>query len=249
MKRILILVIVTLLLIPLSVKAQSDKPSIQANLGIRGRWQTGNLNQLGLIPNAAILLQSENISLKINSSYQYLLVENFNPVNDFWTFSVLKWQTKRKIHPIIGANFGFAKSYKIKQSYSYGMGYEARLYEKSDKEYLYTGLLVGYMNFQFEHANSHTGAHMGLLLSSAIPVSDKIFMTIGLKSYHSLKEIDFWGGSSQIMLNYQFKKNLSLNISQDIVFNNQNEPGIKQLNTLMLFGVRYYLFANHKQSK
>jgi len=232
------------------LKAQVNETTVfQTEIGLRGRWQTGNLNQLGLIPSAQLLVEASKFSISINSSYQYLKVDGFNPVNDFWNFALFKANPKHTLHPILAANIGFARSYKINKSYTIGIGMGYNLRNKSSKDFVEMGVIAGYMDLEYENEKPHKSASFGLLLSTSFPIGENLHISNNLKTYHSSKDHTFWGGSNQIMLHYQLKENLSLNISQDLVFNNQNAGGIEKLNTLMLFGLQYRYTKNLNRSK
>ena len=105
-----------LLLSPLFISAQNDSLTTQVELGLRGRWQTGNLNQFVINPEARISLSKNSFSTTLNATYQYLSVEEFTAINDLWIYSEFNWQSHKKVFPLIASYYGFAASYKIDQS-------------------------------------------------------------------------------------------------------------------------------------
>ncbi len=229
-----------------SIAQVESKNSFTADIGIRGRWQTGNLNQLGLIPNANLQLKREKYSLQIRSKYQYLKVDGFNAINDFWTFSHFKLHPEKKIHPLFVTYYGYAKSYRIAHSFYSGLGLGINLRQKSKMDFIEIGFSTGFMNFQFEQRHAHKSTSLGFIFETSYPLGEKLFISNDLKSYHSIQKSAYWGASNQLTLHLQLKKNMDFNISQEIVFNNENAEGIKKLNTLLLFGIQYRFKTDQK---
>ena len=64
------------------VFAQQDSLRLQVALGLRGRWQTGNLNQLSLMPNGRVALSNATFKAEVATTYHFLKVNGFNAIND-----------------------------------------------------------------------------------------------------------------------------------------------------------------------
>lgn len=219
--------------------SQKDSLSVNAELGIRGRWQTGNLNQLGLNPDARLLLSNTKIALDFRASYQYLRVERFTAISDFWTSGLISYTPTRRFFPILAGYYGFAKSYKIDQSLFVGTGAGSNIINKSNRSFLQIHAFVGYFQFEFEEQDIHSTFAIGSIMKAAIPLGKPFHITWQLDTYHATFDSDLWGASNVIMINYQISKKLFLNLSHNTIFNNQSATNIKKVNTLMMFGIRY----------
>ena len=80
MKQLILLL--GLLLAALSGMAQNDSLEIRGEIGLRGRWQMGNLNQLAINPNARLELSKTAFNTRLNANYQFLSVGNFTIISD-----------------------------------------------------------------------------------------------------------------------------------------------------------------------
>ncbi len=219
--------------------AQTDSLLVQMELGINGRWQTGNLNQLGLNPNARIALSKSNFHTELNVNYQFLRVEGFTAISDFWGNHLLQIQPNRKFYPVLSTLYGFAKSYKINHSFVIGGGIGTHLFKKSPAFFLQINVVVGYLNMEFEGETAYSKPNLGTMLKGVFPIATKINMVWELQTYHPGFDTDLWGANNRLLLQYPISKSLSISIIHNIIFNNKTVADIKKTNTLMMFGIQY----------
>jgi hypothetical protein len=58
---------------------------VNTEIGIKGRRQTGNLNQLALNPTLKVVLYKKRFYTQLQGNYQYLNVNNYPFISDFWS--------------------------------------------------------------------------------------------------------------------------------------------------------------------
>lgn len=93
-----------------------DSLDYSTEIGMRGRWQTGTLNQLAINPRAFIKLKTQQNEFEFRADYQYLNVNNITVNSDLWTTALVQLNKKHRLFPSFITRYGFAKSYKIKQN-------------------------------------------------------------------------------------------------------------------------------------
>lgn len=238
MKEIIFLFILFLSMENLAI-GQSDSLIVNIEMGIRGRWQTGNLNQFALNPNARMIFSNQKFKTEFRADYQYLKVSGFVPVNDLWASWTYKYRPMRKTFPLIKAIGGFAKSYKIDHSFLAGGGAGINIIHKSPFQYLQFHAFAGYINFQFEREELYTSPAIGTTIESSFSIAPRMNIIWEIQSYHTTKDSSFWGGSNNILLIFKLSKILSFTINHNTIFNNNTIADIKNTNSLMLFGVQY----------
>lgn len=244
MKRVIVLSLFILLGWQ-SLRSQSDSLRIQLEVGLRGRWQSGNLNQLGLNPHGKLLLANSHQRSDWQATYQYLTVEGFAIISDFWLSGFHAFQPNKRIHPLAAVFTGFAKSYKITESLVSGVGAEVNIHQASAMNFLRMHLFAGYMHVTFQQELPHTALAIGSGLRSAFPLGKRLQVIWELDTYHSSKEVAFWGANHRLILLYPIFKGISFNLSHTTIFNNKTFPELKKTNTLMLFGIQF----NHSSIK
>ena len=220
---------------------QSDSLIMNIEMGIRGRWQTGNLNQLAINPNVRLVFSNQKFLTEFRADYQYLKVSGFVPVNDLWTSWTYKYRPKRKLFPLIRTIGGFAKSYKIDHSFLAGGGAGINILYKSPFQYLQFHAFAGYMDFQFEGENLYTSPTIGTTIQSSFSIAPRMNISWEIQSYHTTKDNSFWGGSNNVFFIFQLFKKLSFTINHNTIFNNKTIADIKNTNSLMLFGVQFQI--------
>ncbi len=216
-----------------------DALSINGNLTLRGRWQTGNLNQISLMPGGYFSLTKPSFFAELNTTYHFLRVNGFNVKNDLWNYALMQYQPGRRLFPSIHVIVGYAKSYRIDHSIIAGPGVGLNIHNKSGYNFFQVHIYGAYLDFQYEEQTNHSSLAMGTLLKSKIPLNKHVSFQWELSTYHSMQDRNYWGGGNLIILNFKVLKNLSLNITHQTYYNNQTTIDIKKTNTEMLFGIQY----------
>ncbi len=214
---------------------------IKGRLGLMGTWQTGNLDQLSVLPNGGISIVKNAYFAEFNASYHYLNVRGFNAINDFWTYGLFQHQPNHRVFPSIHTIMGFARSYKIEHSIVTGAGGGINVKKKSPDNFLQLHLYGSYLNFQYEMEGTHKAVAIGSLIRAMLPIKTHISLRWELSTFHSLWETNFWGGSNLLQLNISVLRNLSMNLSHQSYYNHQTAMDIENTNTEMLFGIQYQL--------
>ncbi|MGH1363994.1 MAG: DUF481 domain-containing protein [Calditrichia bacterium] len=235
---ILQVALASLLLTP-NAYSQPDSLSIAVEIGLKGRWQTGNLNQLAINPDASLVLSKAAFSSEVQASYQYLRVNGFVAISDFWTMGILRHRPNRTLFPMLATNYGFAKSYKIDHSFLIGPGVGINLYNNSPGDFLRVQVFAGYMNIKFESKDPHSTAAIGTISQSAFSISKRMNIAWDFQTYNPGLDAEYWGFNNRIIIHYMVIKNMSLNLGHTVIFNNKTVASIKKTNGLMLFGIQY----------
>jgi len=178
------LMIVNLLLTLNNVYAQTDTLKSSFETGVRGRWQTGNLDQLAINPNFNIEFSSNTFYSEIKADYKYLDVNGFIAIDDFWTHAIFKYHPNQRIYPIATINWGYSKSYRIKHSLISGVGAGINIYKGSQSNYLQTHVFVGHLNFSFQDKPAHTSLAFGTITKASFAVVKNIIFTSEIHTYH-----------------------------------------------------------------
>lgn len=242
------IIIITVLLVSssiCSVYAQKDTVAFKGDVALNGRMQTGNLSQLGLSPIANGWIGNQTSSLEAQALYQYLKVGGFNAVNDFWTRAVYRYKSDRTVFPVVAAYYGFAKSYKINNSFLGGVGAGVNVYKKSPTNYLQVHFVTGYFDINFDSLVRYRSHTLASIIKSVFPIDKKVSISWELQTYHPGLSGEYWGGSNMLMLRYKIAKGLSVNLSHRTQYNNKLVPGTKKTNTIMMWGIQY-VFNNYQ---
>ena len=221
-----------------------DSLSINGSVSLMGRWQTGNLNQISLMPNGRISLSNNSFYLELNSAYHFLKVDGFKAKNDLWTYGLFQYQPNNRIFPSLHTIMGFAKSYEIDHSIVMGAGGGVNIYKQSPDNFLQVHLYGALFNFQYKEEEPHKAIAIGSQIRARIPISRQINFRWELSGFYSTQDRTFWGGGNLLQLNFIILKNLMLNINHQTNYNNQTTPNIENTNTEMLFGIQYQFINN-----
>ena len=100
----------------------NDSLFVKGRLGLMGRWQTGNLNQISIMPNGNISFDKTDYYCELNATYQFIKVDGFKVKDDLWTYSLYQHQPNRLIFLSGHAIMGYARSYSIAYSTVVGIG-------------------------------------------------------------------------------------------------------------------------------
>ncbi|KAA3620985.1 MAG: DUF481 domain-containing protein [Bacteroidetes bacterium] len=217
-----------------------DSLIIRYNIGLLGRWQTGNLSQFGINPRAAINFFHSNFNGELNADYQFMKAGDFTLVNDFWVNGIYRHSPERKVFPMLAFYSGYAKSYKIDAAVTAGAGAGVNLFRISPFKYLQFHVFAGYLYFDFENESAHQSLGIGTITKAAFPVGKQLNVIWQLDTYNSGKDLPFWGGSNKFILQFKVTGALSFDVMHSILFNNKVAGGIEKTNTLMQFGIQYH---------
>ena len=238
MKNLLLLIS---LLIALHTKllAQTDSLKVSTEIGIKGRRQTGNLNQLALNPTLKVVLYKKRFYTELQGNYQYLNVNNYKVNSDFWSSALYQYKDYKTLYPALITRYGFSKSYRINHSLFSGIGLGWNLRNKSMYDKIQLNAFTGYMNFEYETTDSHSSLASGFLFKLTHPISKSLNIIMEMQSYHSATTSTIWGVGNKISIQYKLPKNLFLNVTHNIIYNNKTVADIKKGNTILLFGIPY----------
>jgi len=215
----------------------SLKKSVQ--IGLMGQWQKGNLEQFSIMPNAVFKLYNNSFYTEVGASYNYLLLGEFNPVNDLWVRGLFQYKQNKRIYPSFHSINGFAKSYKIDGSYFSSVGAGLNLIENSPRKHLQFHLTAGYLYFKFADEFAHSTLGFGTSIRGLFPLSKQVKLTWLLSSYQSGQEIDFFGGGNQLKLDIMLSKRLFMNVIHQIYYHNKEIPNTEKTTSIMQFGISY----------
>ena len=137
---LMILATFAALLMPVHVASQRDSLKFGA--------------ELGLNPSVALDFSNSRTEVIVNGTYQFLRVEGFTAISDFWTRALYRFKTGRCLDPIGVLNYGFAKSYRIDHSLVVGAGAGWRIRQKSRRDFIEIQAFGGYLNLEFPNLPS-----------------------------------------------------------------------------------------------
>ena len=218
---------------------QTDSVIIGGLAGLRGMWQTGNLNQINLMPNGTIWLKHTKHYAEVLGTFHYIKVDGFEAKNDLWLYSLYQYSPSNRFFPSANAVTGYAVSYKLDHSIVVGIGGGVNLIKKSPTRYLQFQVYSSYLDFKFVGEDALKSFAFSSLLRANIPMTKWLTFGWELGSYHSIREAEFWGGGNLYQLIFNLTKNFSVNISHQTYYNHQAATNIEKTNTQMLFGFQY----------
>ena len=224
--------------------SKKDSLIINGRFGLMGRWQTGNLNQISIMPNGSVSLHKSTFYADFMTTYHFLRINGFNAIDDLWTYGLYQHQPNRRIFPSVHSIIGYSKSFLIDHSVVTGIGAGVNIHKKSLANYLQLHLFGSYFNFQYQTESAHKAVAISSLIRAVLPINKHVNFQWVFSTYHSTKDTAFWGGGNSFRLNITLLKNLMLNINHQTYYNHQTTAHIKNTNTEMLFGIQYN-FSNH----
>ena len=227
-----------------AVTAQDDSTRIEGTFALLGRWQTGNLSQFSINPSFRIKVINQKHAGELSANYHYMQVNKVTVIDDLWVNGIYRNHPHRKVFAMVTANYGFAQSYRIEQSFIAGGGAGINVIGSSSAQYVQFHVFGGYLYFQFENIAPHSSPAAGTILSAATPMGNLFTLFWELQSYHSFKQVRFSGLNNRIIVHWEIRKDISLNISHNTIYNHKNIEGIENLNTAMLFGLQYAFNKN-----
>ncbi len=236
MKKTLLLL---LSLITLTSTAQKDTLKTSLQIGVMGQWQKGNLEQLSVMPNGTLKLYNKKVYTELSANYNYLLLGEFNPVNDFWLSGIAQLKPYQRFFPAIQLVNGFARSYRIDQSNFNSIGGGINLINNQPNKYLQFHVTAGYLHFKFAGVAPHSTFALGTSLRSSFPLSEQVNLNWSFSTYHSGTDTEFWGGEHLLKLNVMLSKNLFLNVLHQTYYQNKEIPDTKKTTAILQFGISY----------
>ena len=223
-----------------STSTAQDSLSFSTELGLLGRRQTGNLDQLVLSPSARLKIGKSSFDTEITATYQFLEVNGFRSINDLWINNVVRIKPTKRVYSFSIVYYGFADSYRIDRSLIGGAGLGINVVQSTLDKYLQVHLYGGYASVDFQQAPSQSSPSFGSFVKAAFPLnSDKLSLLWEFHSYHALNDQDFEGVNNILQIRYALFKGFHLNASHTTIFNNTVNEGIAKTNTLMMFGLAY----------
>lgn len=219
------------------------KDSISRNIrfGLMGDWQKGNLNQWSLMPNLSANVSNHSYFAQINISYDYLFVQDFAPLNDFWANGLFQYKQHNRFYFVANSIVGYAKSYKIRQSIYNGIGIGTNIKKNEPRNYIQCHVLGGFLNLQFENQFTSPSSSVCALIRTQFPVNKQLFLKWELATYNSIKEGDNFGGNNLIQINASVGKGLFFNLTHEIFYTNLSIQNSEKLNSVMFLGMQFQL--------
>lgn len=240
MNKIIFLIALMGLLNSTNAQINNDSLHINGEIGIRGKWQTGNFAQFVINPNAKITLEKKKTILDVRINYEFLKVNQGSLINDFWSFGMYQYSSNKTIFPIAIAHYGFAKSYAIDQSLIGGIGAGINIIKNDKHNYFQANIFAGYMNLKYENTVAHNTTNAGTYIKLKFPLKeDLVYFVLNINGYISLDDTRFRGFNNRMIVNFQVFKSLGINISYRLVYNNYTPAIINETNGKLVFGINY----------
>ena len=239
MRLVKYIIICLLCLIAGFAFGQTDSIQVNGFIGLRGMWQTGNLNQFNLMPNGKVWLNHPKHYAEIIGNYHFIKVDDFEAKNDLWFYGLYQYNHNKRFFPSAHAIGGYAISYRIDHSIVTGLGGGMNVISNSPNRYFQIHIYGSYLDFKFEEKEVIQSLALGSHLRVNIPFNKWMVFNWELGSYHTFKELDFWGGSNLIQLLFQLGEKCALNISHQTYYNHQTADNIENTNMQTLFGFQY----------
>jgi hypothetical protein len=235
------ILLIALFGLPLLTNAQKDSLCLKAEIGIRGKWQTGNFAQFVINPNGKLFLAKKRSRFEVHANYEYLRVNKESSlINDFWSFGLYQYNSDKAIFPIVMTHYGFAQAYSIDHSLIGGLGIGVNLLSKENQSFFQLNIFSGYLNLKYKNALAHKSASMGSYIRLKFPLKeDLISVMLDSHAYVSIKESDYYSFNSRMILLFQIVKNLGINMTYSLVYNNNNPSVATKINGNLVFGLNY----------
>ena len=219
--------------------AQTEADSLQLNGMLRAQFmlQSGNLNQVGGNGMALLNATRKQWSGTLSTAYQYVRVEGFTVVNDWWSYALAKRSYTRRVHPIGMAYYGFANSFGINSATVGGAGVGLQLLAASPTKFVRLNTIGGYMHFDYSTAEDATGAVANTFLNASWPVGKHTILGWQTHAYWVPAFEDVYGFQNSVQLALPLTKRLNFTVSHLLVYSQRVDAGKEQLNTTLLAGL------------
>lgn len=236
MKKI---IFILFLMLNVSVNAQKDTLKLNATFNVLGRYQSGNLNEIGGAAVARVSLMNSKWYTRVSGSYNYVEIEKYTVMNDFWSSGLLKYQHTKRIYPITMVYAGFAKSFGIDEAYVAGVGAGVNIVQKSASQYLNINLIGGYSTFNYVNVTDVNDLVTNIFISSNTTLfKSKAEINWEFHGfYHPTSTIDITGIQNNIRLALPLSKAIKFTLTHQYLYNSYVDVGISKSNSLLLFGL------------
>ena len=232
--------LIALLGFQFNTNAQTDSLRINGEIGLRGKWQTGNFAQFVINPNGRIIIEKKRTRIEVQANYEFLKVNQGSLINDFWSYGMYQYHSEKTLSPMAITHYGFAQAYAIDHSLLGGIGIGINVIKKSKSRFLQANIFTGYLNLKYENTPIHSSGSMGSYLRLKFPLKkDLIYATADSHAYVSLKNSDFHSFNSTMILLFQITKDFGINMTYGLVYNNNNPSVISKTNGKLVFGLTY----------
>ncbi len=234
------IVLVILILFQSVINAQKDSIKVIGELGIRGKWQTGNFAQFVINPNAKIVVSKKRTRIEARANYEFLKVNKGSLINDFWSFGMYQYNSNKNVFPMAMVHYGFAQSYAIDHSFVGGVGAGTNIVKKEEHKYFQANVFAGYMNLKYEGSEVHGAPNAGTYIKLKFPLKKNfVHFIVDINGYISLDDMQYRGFNNRVIVNFQVLKNLGINTSHRLVYNHNTISGINETNGNLVFGLNY----------
>ncbi|MBL4650272.1 MAG: DUF481 domain-containing protein [Aureispira sp.] len=238
--KTIISVLITLFCFQSKTVAQTDSLSIKGEIGIRGKWQTGNFAQFVINPNGKVTLELKRTRIEIQANYEFLKVNQGSLINDFWTYGLYQYHSAKTIFPIAMVHYGFAQSYAIDRSLIAGLGAGINLVKKKKHSFFQINIFSGYLNLKYKNAFAHQAVAAGSYLRLKFPLKkDLIYVILESHAYLSLQNIDYHSFNSRVVLLLKIVESFGVNVTYSLIYNNNNPSATNEINGSLVFGLNY----------
>jgi len=235
-------VLITIILFCLqnSAIAQTDSLFVNGEIGVRGKWQTGNFAQFVINPNGKITIKKKKNRMEIRANYEFLKVNSGSLINDFWSYAIYQYDSNKTIYPIAMTHYGFAESYAIDQSLIGGLGLGGNVIKKRKHSFLQANIFTGYLNLKYKNTPIHSATILGSYVQLKFPIKkNSIYCMVDSHSYISLKNSNYHSFNSRALLLFKVIKNFGVTMTYSLVYNNNNPSVISKTNGKLVFGLNY----------
>ena len=235
--------LVILMLFALSSGLAQDKADslrIEGELGIRGKWQTGNFAQFVVNPNARLNLETKKAFIELRSNYELLKVNGGSLINDLWSYGLVQYQQEQTLFPMAIIHYGFSQAYAIDRSWVGGVGVGINLLPTSQSASLQSNFFLGGMDLKYEGARAHTAFSVGSYLKLEIPLKNEaVRCFIDSHTYLSLQNTSYHSLNARAILSFRLLQHLYANVTYRLVYNNNNPSVSTNTNGKLIFGFNY----------
>ena len=206
---------------------------------LQGRQQSGNLNQIGGMALVKGSLMNSKWYTGVSGSYNYVEVEEFNAVNDFWSSGLVKYKHLKTVYPLAMVYVGFAKSFGIDEAYVGGIGGGVNIIQKSPNQYFNINVIGGYSTFNYAQVSDVNDLVTNVFIASNTNLfKNKAEINWELHAFYFPKsKIDILGIQNNIRLSLPLTRTIRFTLTHQYLFNSYVDSEISKENSMLLFGV------------
>ena len=173
----------------------------------------------------------------LSASYQYVRVEGFTVVHDWWNYALLKRGYTKRLHPVGMLYYGAAKSFGMERALVGGVGVGLNVVRKSPVKFVRINTIVGYLNFNYSINSSVEGAVLNSFLNASWPLGKQAQLNLQTHGYLAPNESDVYGFQNTVQLAFPITRQVSATLSHMLVYSERVDEGKEQLNTTLLAGI------------